>query len=100
MSCHRRTGRSKSDSVFTSALGRGGPHLVDADLQPGLVVTHGVGQAELYGVRFVLRPVRAVLAWVGTRRVDRRLAPDHDDSAAVAVGVEVQAHPRVITDVS
>ena len=47
-----------------------------------------------YFARYVLVRDR-----IGIVRVDRRLTTDNDDPAAVAVGVQVQAHPRMSLDV-
>lgn len=70
-------------------------HLVDGDLQPGAVVRHRVGQPEPVGGLGALRPVRFVGATVDVGGIDGGLAADHDDAAAVAVGVEVDADSRV-----
>ena len=89
-----------STNSWRRTLGGCRPDLVDGDPQAGVVRRKCLGDPELLGVRLVLGPKRTVRAAVDVHRVDPGLAADDDDPGAVAVGVQVQAHPRMVLDVA
>ena len=73
--------RDFSEAKRASALGRGGPHLVDADLQSQVVGGQElVGEAEAGRELAVLRAISLVLQRIRVLGVDGGLAADDDDA--------------------